>query len=84
MTVETILSERGAIYGDYSAVATTSQKLKQAIHAGSSWDLMTDRERESLDMICNKLARIANGLPHRDSWVDLSGYAELVARMMEP
>ena len=36
-------------------------------------------QRESLDMIVHKIARILNGDPnHVDSWHDIAGYATLV------
>ena len=35
---------------------------------------------EALDMIATKIARILNGNPdHVDSWIDIAGYATLVA-----
>jgi hypothetical protein len=37
-------------------------------------------QRESLDMIACKASRILNGDPnHLDSWVDIAGYATIVA-----
>ena len=79
MTVETILSERGAIYGDYSAVAATSQALKAVLRGGAAWHLLTDREKESLEMMANKQARAVNGMPHEDNYLDIAGYSTLAA-----
>jgi hypothetical protein len=37
-------------------------------------------QRESLDMIAHKIARILNGNPNvHDHWHDIAGYATLVA-----
>jgi hypothetical protein len=37
-------------------------------------------QQEALDMICHKIGRIVNGDPnYADSWVDIAGYATLVA-----
>jgi hypothetical protein len=37
-------------------------------------------QREALEMIAHKIARIINGDPnYADSWVDIAGYAKLVA-----
>ena len=39
---------------------------------------------ESIDMICHKLGRIANGDPfYDDSWRDIEGYARLVTNFLE-
>jgi hypothetical protein len=39
---------------------------------------------EALDMICHKIGRILNGDPnYADSWVDIAGYAKLVADRLE-
>ena len=40
--------------------------------------------QESLDMICNKLARVLCGNYYlHDTWHDISGYAKLVANELE-
>ena len=41
-------------------------------------------QNEALQMICHKIARIVNGDPdYADSWVDIAGYAKLVADRLE-
>ena len=57
------LEQRENRYGDYTKVSTTSQWLKSALRQGKSWDDMEPYMQESLDLICNKLARIVNGDP---------------------
>ena len=79
MSVEDILEQRGKIYGDYAEVAGGAQAIKRVLRFGASYEHLTNKERESLDMIANKLARIVNGVQHRDSWVDVAGYAMLAA-----
>lgn len=45
---------------------------------------MRDYQREAIEMICHKLARIVNGDPYyADSWTDIAGYAKLVADRLE-
>jgi hypothetical protein len=45
---------------------------------------MDDDQREALDMIAHKIGRILNGDPnYADSWVDIAGYAKLVADRLE-
>lgn len=80
MTVDQILSERGAVYGDYEDVAATSQAIKRCLRNGASWDQLPMVERESLEMIANKLARWVNGRHHPDNAVDVAGYATLCAK----
>lgn len=83
MTVDAILNERGAIYGDYENVAATSQAIKRIIRAGAVYQELSCVQQESLDMIANKLARIVNGGWHEDSWLDVQGYSELVLRSVK-
>lgn len=79
METREILAEREARYGSYSSVSTASQSLKKVINECSLNDLKP-HQRESLDMICNKIARIICGDPeYKDSWADIAGYATLSA-----
>jgi hypothetical protein len=80
MSVEEILAQRGAVYGDFENVAATSQALKRIIRAGAVYQDLSCVQQESLDQIANKLARIVNGGWHADSWTDVAGYSELVLR----
>ena len=53
--------------------------------------ILTDRDtpmdpdqREAMEMICQKMARIMNGDPnYSDSWHDIAGYATLVANRLD-
>ena len=73
------LGQRENRYGEYVNVAATAQQLKETLRRGHSWDVMEAYMQESLDLIANKLARIANGDPfYDDSWHDVGGYAKLV------
>ena len=73
------LGQRENRYGEYSKVSGTAQFLKGAIRYGDSWNDMEPYMQESLDLICNKIARIVNGDPfYDDSWHDVGGYAKLV------
>lgn len=77
-----ILTERGDRYGVFEGHAEISQQLKGAIRqfeAKRGCDLAPD-QREALEMICHKIARVLNGDPdYADSWQDIAGYAQLVA-----
>jgi hypothetical protein len=83
---ETILAERGTRYGPFTGQAEISQQLKgvvRSFEASRGCDLDPD-QREALEMICHKMARILNGDPnYHDSWADIAGYAKLVADRLE-
>lgn len=74
-----ILEERGSNYGDFAEMALFAQNLKVMLVT----DRMNTVQRECMDLICTKLARLVIGNPnHADSWVDIAGYAQLA--MKEP
>lgn len=87
MTLEQTLTERGGRYGRFAEHARHSQTLKHTLRTlmgGVKWESLADDQREALDMVCHKLARITNGDPHYfDSWRDIGGYTELVAKRLE-
>lgn len=80
------LDERGARYGKFIGHATITQTLKLSI-----WEALDQNgktlaadQQEALDMICHKIGRIVNGDPdYADSWIDIAGYAKLVADRLE-
>jgi hypothetical protein len=79
-----ILEERGKRYGKFEDHAVISQGLKNILFSACDKNGMDDDMIESLEMICHKLARIANGDPYyADSWVDIAGYAQLIAIRLE-
>ena len=86
MSVDDTLAERAKEYGRFADVADIAQSFKDVYYSGISYSRMTCDEREALDMIASKIARLLNGDPHNyDSWHDIAGYAELVAqRLKEP
>jgi hypothetical protein len=49
-----------------------------------SWLSLTASQKEALDMIQHKVARILNGnANHQDHWVDIAGYAELEHQILK-
>ena len=81
--VDAVLSERGARYGKFTEHARITQSLKTIIDECDNGKLSWS-QRESLDMIAHKIGRILNGDPnYADSWVDIAGYAKLVADELE-
>lgn len=76
-SLDNVLQERGERYGSFKAHAALSQRLKDIVFNGNTY---TPSQTEALEMICHKIARICNGDPNYvDSWIDIAGYAQLVA-----
>ena len=84
--VDAVLDSRGKDYGKFIEGAEIMQMLKRLVHnyiEDRSTPLAFD-QREALDMIIHKIGRIINGNPDKvDSWVDIAGYATLVADRLE-
>ena len=84
MSIEQTLAERGNRYGDFATHAGISQSLKEVMVATPQWAEMPTYQREALEMIAHKIARILNGDPsYLDNVVDIIGYSTLMLREME-
>jgi hypothetical protein len=83
-TLNTVLTERGSRYGSFRDNAKGAQAMKRVFQSTPSWALMDDYQREAMEMMASKLSRILYGDPnYDDSWVDLAGYATLVANELK-
>ena len=83
-TINDVLDARGNNYGEFHNHAAISQELSDVMANGNSWPKLSPAQREALQMIQHKIARILNGDPsYLDSWVDIIGYAELGKRETE-
>ena len=84
--ITTTLEERGSRYGKFTGHAEVTQQLKLIIISNlikREKQLAAD-QMEAIDMICHKIGRIINGDPdYADSWIDIAGYAKLVADRLE-
>lgn len=79
-TPSELIADRGKTHGDWDNNAEYSQSLKEYIRRTHKWGLMTRSQREALDMIMHKISRILAGDPDfRDHWLDIAGYAQLLA-----
>jgi len=79
-----VLDERAKNYGKFSGIGQLTQTFKSILREAPSWEGMQPDQKESLEMIVHKLARILNGNPdYADSWVDIAGYARLVSERLE-
>jgi len=85
--LDKVLDERGIKYGKFINQATIAQDLKYrmtSFNEGRNWHKLTPDQREALEMIAHKIGRILNGDPnYADSWVDIAGYAKLIADRLE-
>ncbi len=83
-TIDEILAQRGSRYGTFKRHAEVAQHLKNVLFKYRCREAFDDDQVEALEMICHKLGRIINGDPdYTDSWVDIAGYAQLVADRLE-
>lgn len=74
------LAERGSRYGKFTEHARITQNIKTAMVDSPNWLELADDQMETLQMIAHKIGRILNGDPdYADSWIDIAGYAKLVA-----
>lgn len=73
-----------AAFGTFAERANVIQGIKQVMKSGGRWDAMADDQKEALEMVAHKIARIVHGDPGlHDSWLDIAGYAKLVADRLE-
>lgn len=78
--IASTLAQRGDRYGKFTGHARITQELKKVLVESKNWKILTPDQKESLEMICHKMGRILNGDPnYDDSWIDIAGYAKLVA-----
>lgn len=79
--IKSILDERGSRYGVFTGHANITQRLKYVMRTSNDrWDRLDTDQQEALEMIAHKIGRILNGDPnYDDSWIDIAGYAKLVA-----
>lgn len=84
-TQTSVLKEREQTHGNFVVTAACAQKLKMTLQDF----ILTDSklslvQRESLHLICTKLARIVCGDSNNvDHWKDISGYATLAQLELE-
>ena len=79
-----VLQERGSRYGEFKDNADISQQLKSVMYSSTNYYSLPNDMKESLQMIAHKIARILEGDPYYDdSWVDIAGYAKLVANRLQ-
>jgi hypothetical protein len=84
--VDKTLDARALNYGTFKDGAELMQAIKRtmAAHAAKHDKTFADDQWEALEMIVHKIGRIVNGNPNvTDHWVDIAGYATLIADRLE-
>lgn len=80
--INSILNARGSRYGPFITHASVTQAYKTLLFCQleERGKRLAADQQEALDMIFHKIGRIINGDPdYADSWIDIAGYAQLVA-----
>jgi len=81
--INSTLAQRGDRYGVFKDLAGISQQLKSILHKAPNWPGMEADQREALEMVVHKIARILNGdSAYDDNWVDIAGYVTLVVNRL--
>jgi hypothetical protein len=86
-----LTKERQKTHGDWAVTARIAGRLKSVIElevglrVDQNRPALKDAQREALDMILCKIARIVSGDPnHPDHWDDIAGYAQLAREARQP
>jgi hypothetical protein len=85
-SLQSTLHERGQRYGKFTAHAAVTQQYKRILTSqlADREKTLPDDQQEALEMIFHKIGRIVNGdNNYDDSWKDIAGYAELVAKRLQ-
>ena len=86
VSVDKTLDARAEMYGTFKDGASLMQSIKRELsaHAAKHGKTFADDQWEALEMIVHKMGRIVNGDPDvTDHWVDIAGYATLIAERLE-
>lgn len=82
--IHKMLDEREARYGDFEELAKLAQALKRSMRMHAGYSALQPHQREALEMVQHKIARIINGDPsYPDSWHDIIGYVERVVERLQ-
>ncbi len=82
--ISAVLAERGKNYGTFMNNAAYAQILKHTIRQMPQFNNLAFDQKEALDNICQKMARMLNGNPaYLDNWIDIVGYGQLVVDRMQ-
>ena len=78
MPTQELVSTREKTHGNFLKTALVAGLIKAAFRHGPGYREATHVQREALDMIAMKLARIVCGdISFKDHWEDIAGYIAL-------
>lgn len=81
--VDEVLSAREKTHGDFEVGSYLSQTLKDFMREAPNWTMLDMDQKECLDMVAHKIARILCGDPTvADHFLDGAGYFTLVANRL--
>jgi len=81
--IQETLDERQKTHGSFEGHAKISQRLKDVMKATDNWAKLSNVQREGLEMVQHKIARLLNGdHMYVDAMRDIVGYAELMQQSM--
>lgn len=76
--IDGILERRETTHGNFEQVSRIAQGIKRCLRSGDTYDKLDARQKEALDLLSTKMARIVNGDgDHPDHWDDTIGYGQL-------
>jgi len=77
--MDDLLEQRQQTHGDFTDVALVAQATKDIWRAGAGWKNLSPVQREGLEMIAHKIARIICGNPnHLDHYSDIVRYGQRI------
>ena len=72
------LKARDKSHGCFALTAYYSQSIKDILRDSKNWRKLNYTQKESLDSIAFKIARVLSGDPDLiEHWYDINGYSEL-------
>lgn len=81
--VKDTLESRNSTHGLFENTAKFAQDIKGQMRQGN-WDALNAVQKETLEMIATKIARVLSGNPaDPEHWHDLAGYATLAEEEAE-
>lgn len=82
--IKQVTDERGSRYGSFEDGSRLMRRLKEVMWNTDGYTRLGCDQKEALEMIQHKIARIINGDPsYQDSWVDIAGYASLIVERLK-
>lgn len=76
--IDQVIADRAKTHGSFEQTGACAQLVKDTMRK-FGWEKLALDQREALDMIAQKVARILTGDPFEpDHWKDIGGYARMI------